>query len=261
MAERPQAPRDWDGATYDRVAAPMARWGVDVLARLALRGDETVLDAGCGSGRVTERLLEQLSSGRVIALDASPSMITAARERLARFGGRVTYVVADLGTPLTLEPGTVDAILSTATFHWVHDHGALFRNLAAVLRPGGRLVAQCGGAGNIATVRAAIAAAGEPWDGPWTFATPDETRARLEIAGFTNVETWLHEEPTDLEPGEPLREYLRTVVLGAHLDRLPAERRDAFVEAVAAGLPTSVIDYVRLDIGATRVPDRAADPG
>jgi trans-aconitate 2-methyltransferase len=252
LAQVPTTPRDWDGATYDRIAAPMARWGTDVLDRLGLRGDETVLDAGCGSGRVTERLVERLPRGRVIALDGSPSMIAAARERLARFGDRVTYVAADLGAPLPLEPGAVDAVLSTATFHWIEDQDTLFGELATVLGRGGRLVAQCGGAGNIATVRAAIAAAGEPWEGPWTFATPDETRARLAAAGFTDVEAWLHDEPTALEPGEPLREYLRTVVLGAHVDRLPAERRDAFVEAVASGLPTPVIDYVRLNIGATR---------
>jgi trans-aconitate 2-methyltransferase len=254
MEEHPATPRDWDGATYDRIAAPMTRWGADVLDRLALRGDEMVLDAGCGSGRVTERLVQRLPSGRVIALDGSPSMLAAARQRLDRFGERVTYVVADLGSPLPLEPGAADAILSTATFHWVRDHDALFRNLGRVLRPGGRLVAQCGGAGNIATVRAAIAAAGEPWDGPWTFATPEQTRDRLAAAGFTDIETWLHEEPTALKPGEPLREYLGTVVLGSHLDRLPGHRRDAFVEAVAAGLPTPVIDYVRLNILAVRGP-------
>ena len=179
-------------------------------------------------------------------------MVAAARERLARFGERVSFVVADLGAPLPIEAASVDAVLSTATFHWVRDHDALFRHLAAVLRPGARLVAQCGGAGNIAAVRAAIAAAGEPWEGPWTFATPDETRRRLEAAGFTAIEAWLHDEPTPVEPGEPLREYLRTVVLGAHLERMPVERRDAFVAAVADGLPAPEIDYVRLNILATR---------
>lgn len=247
-------PRDWDGATYDRIADPMTRWGSSVLDRLPLDGNETVLDAGCGSGRVTERLLERLPRGRVVALDGSPSMVEAARDRLARFGDRVTYVVADLGSPLPLEPASVDAVLSTATFHWVRDHDALFANLATVLRPGARLAAQCGGAGNIAAVRAAITAAGEPWEGPWTFATPGETRARLEVAGFTGIETWLHEEPTRLEPGEPLREYLRTVVLGAHLDRLAPAAREAFIDRVAAGLAEPLIDYVRLNILATRRP-------
>ena len=132
------------------------------------------------------------------------------------------------------------------------DQAALFRNLAAVLRPGGRLVAQCGGAGNIATIRTAIAATGDPWTGPWTFATPEETLARLAAAGFTDAEAWLTDEPTALEPGEPLREYLRTVVLGAHLERLPPARREAFVEAVADRLASPLIDYVRLNIVATR---------
>jgi trans-aconitate 2-methyltransferase len=113
-------------------------------------------------------------------------------------------------------------------------------------------VAQCGGAGNIVSVRAAIAAAGDPWEGPWTFATPDETRARLEAAGFRDVEAWLHDEPTPMERGAPLREYLRTVVLGAHLDRLPPHRREPFLAAVADGLPAPVVDYVRLDILAVR---------
>ena len=164
----------------------------------------------------------------------------------------MAYLVADLGSPLPLPPASVDDVLSTATFHWVPDHAAMFRHLAAVLKPGGRLVAQCGGAGNILAVREAIAATGETWDGPWTFATVDETRDRLEAAGFTDIEVWIHDEPTPLEPGEPLREFLRTVILGAHLERLDPDQRDAFVEAVAANLPAPVIDYNRLNIVARR---------
>jgi trans-aconitate 2-methyltransferase len=248
-----RTPHDWDGASYDRVAHPMTRWGANVLDRLTLEGDETVLDAGCGSGRVTEQLAERLPEGHVIALDASPSMVEAARERLARFGDRVSCAVADLGRPLPIADASVDAILSTATFHWVADHDALFRNLAAMLAPGGRLVAQCGGAGNIDRVLAVLPEVGDGWRGPWTFATPDETRARLEAAGFTDIETWLNDELETFEPGGPFREYLRTVVLGAHLERLPDDAaRDAFVDAVAERLPDAQIDYVRLNILATR---------
>ena len=253
MPTEPRTPHDWDGASYDRVAHPMTRWGSNVLDRLPLRGDETVLDAGCGSGRVTEQLVDRLPEGRVIALDASPSMVEAARERLARFGERVRYAVADLGRPLPLDDASVDAILSTATFHWVADHDALFEHLARVVRPGGRLVAQCGGAGNIRSVQDVLGDVGDGWRGPWTFATPDETRARLEAAGFTEIETWLNDELETFEPGAPFREYLRTVVLGAHLERLPDDAaRDAFVDAVAERLPQSQIDYVRLNILATR---------
>ena len=244
---------DWDAATYDRVADPQARWGGVVLDRLPLAGHETVLDAGCGSGRVTELLAERLPAGRVIALDGSPAMVDEARRRLARFGDRIDYVVADLGQPFALPGGAaVDAVLSTATFHWVVDHDALFRNLAAVLRPGGRLVAQCGGAGNVESIMAVLATIGDGWLGDRTFATPEETTERLRRAGFVEIETWLQPEPTRFEPGEPFAAYLRTVVLGSHLARLPAAEHDAFVAAVIAGIGDPVIDSVRLNIVATR---------
>ena len=229
----------------------MTRWGTGVLERLTLTGDEPVLDAGCGSGRVTEQLLERLPHGRVIAADAAPSMLVEARRRLERFGDRVSFVECDLGRPLPLD-GKVDAVFSTATFHWVADHDALFANLAAVLRPGGWLVAQCGGAGNIATVRQAVGELGETWPGPWTFATPEETTARLGAAGFVEVDAWLHDEPTSIEPGEPMETFLATVILRAHLDRLSEAERAGFVRQVAERLPGPEIDYVRLNILARR---------
>ncbi|HEX2047342.1 MAG TPA: methyltransferase domain-containing protein [Acidimicrobiales bacterium] len=224
-----------------------------MLQRLPLAGGETVLDAGCGSGRVTEQLLERLPHGRVIALDAAPSMLAEARRRLARFSDRVDFVECDLGQPLPVEV-PVDAVLSTATFHWVPDHHALFRNLAAVLRPGGVLVAQCGGKGNIESVRR-IATDLTGWEGPWTFATPEETAARLRKAGFVDIEVWLHDEPTPIEPGEPMETFLATVMLRAHLDRMAEDERPGFVRRVAERLPSPVIDYVRLNITGRRPTD------
>jgi trans-aconitate 2-methyltransferase len=247
------APRDWDGATYDRVSDPMARWGAAVLDRLQLDGNEAVLDAGCGSGRVTELLASRLPRGRVVALDASPSMIDQARDRLAPFGDRIAYVVADLGRPLPLgRLAPVDAILSTATFHWVADHDALFANLAAVVRAGGRLVAQCGGHGNIASVQAVLAKIGDGWLGDVHFETPEATARRLAAAGFVDIETWLQPEPTRFPRGEAFETYLRTVILGSHVARLPPNERDAFVAEVAERLGEPVVDYVRLNIDARR---------
>jgi trans-aconitate 2-methyltransferase len=244
-------PRDWDAETYDRVANPMTTWGAAVLDRLPLRGDERVMDAGCGSGRVTELLAERLPRGSVVAVDGSPSMIEQARSRLARFGSRIEFLVADLGSPIPLAE-TVDAVLSTATFHWVPDHDALFRNLAAVLRPQGRLIAQCGGAGNIASVQRVLATIGDGWLGPVHFETPEATTDRLAAAGFMDVRCWLTEEPTRFEPGSPFEAYLRTVVLGAHIERLAPADRDPFVHEVAARLAEPAIDYVRLNIDAVR---------
>lgn len=243
--------RDWDAPTYDRVSDPMYRWGGAVLGRLELAGAERVLDAGCGSGRVTEHLLERLPDGHVVALDGSPSMLAEARERLAPFGDRVEYVLADLAAPLPLDD-PVDAILSTATFHWVADHDALFRHLAAVLRPGGSLIAQCGGAGNIASVVDVLRRTGDGWEGPWTYATPEDTARRLDAAGFVDVECWLQDEPTTFDDDDALVTFLGTVILGAHLDRLPEPEREPLVAAVADGLPGRTIDYVRLNMNARR---------
>ncbi len=244
-------PRDWDARTYDRVADPMTRWGLAVLDRLPLDGDERVLDAGCGTGRVTEQLASRLPDGRVIALDGSPAMIEAARDRLAPFGDRIEYVVADLGQPLPIDE-PVDAVVSTATFHWVPDHDALFANLATITRRGGWLVAQCGGVGNVARIEAVLATIGDSWRGSHHFESPIDTTRRLDAAGYVDIECWLSDEPTRFEPGEPFETYLRTVVLGAHLERLPADEHDAFVRAVADALGEPVIDYVRLNITARR---------
>jgi trans-aconitate 2-methyltransferase len=244
--------RDWDAATYDRVSGPQVEFARAVLDRLDLDGDETVLDAGCGSGRVTQMLLERLPRGHVVAVDQAPSMVEHAREAL---GDRATVFRAEL-TELELDR-PVDVVFSNAVFHWVPDHDRLFQRLFAALRPGGRLVAQCGGEGNVAGFhRAARAAASEPpyadrlagWEGPWNFAGPDETAARLARAGFEAIETWL--EPHPVVPDDP-GNYLRAVCLGYHLEQLPEELRDGYVSAVLERAPEE-LDYVRLNIVARR---------
>ena len=253
------ATRQWDGQSYDRISGPMEALGRGVLARLQLRGDETVLDAGCGSGRITQALLERLPRGRVIAVDVSHSMLAAASERLAGApqtrDGRLELRLADL---LELElAAPVDAVLSTATFHWVADHDTLFRRLRGVLRDGGRLVAQCGGRGNIDGLRGRARSVQErppyaahfsDWRPPWNYAAPAPTLARLLRAGFAEAECWL--TPAPCEPEHP-REFLATIVLGPHVQHLPEQLREPFMDEVLAELGKPVIvDYVRLNIDA-----------
>ncbi len=242
-----------DGETYDRISAPLERIGREVLERLELHGDETVLDAGCGSGRVTQALLDRLPHGHVIGVDGSPEMIAAARRRL---GDGVELQVQDLER-LDLGGRYVDHVFSTATFHWIGDHAGLFARVRAALRPGGKLVAQCGGAGNTPelVVATLAVAAREPfaehlagWPGPWNYATPEVTAERLCAAGFTEIETWLVRRPA---PYDELRSWLETNALTAHLARLPETLHESYVDAVAEVLgPDPEITYIRLNIDA-----------
>ena len=243
--------REWDATTYDSLPLPHLRWGRRTLGRLSFGGGETVLEAGCGTGRDTEALLDRLPRGRVIALDGSARMLERLRERLADRLDRVEALQADLLKPLPVA-APADAAFSVATFHWIHDHDTLFANIARALRPGARFAADCGGRGNVAAVRSALEEVLGERTGVWNFAGADETGERLERAGFTDVEVALERDPARLEPGEQFHRYLETVVLGAHLDRLPPAGRRAFVEAVAARLDEPVVDYVRLVFTATR---------
>jgi trans-aconitate 2-methyltransferase len=246
--------RDWDASTYDQISAPQQAWAREQLERLRLRGDEVVLDAGCGSGKVTAMLVELVPDGRVYAVDVAPSMVAHTQQAL---GGRVTAFCQDL-TELSL-PEPVDAIFSNATFHWIPDHPKLFAALAATLRPGGQLVAQCGGFGNIDAFRVLadeVARSGEfapyfsDWKGPWNYARADITAERLTAAGFVGVETWLEPRPTTIEDPES---FVRTVLVVRHLDLLPDDVHDSFVRAVLARAGTPlVLDYVRLNMVARR---------
>lgn len=244
-------PREWDARTYDAIPLPHTGWGERTLRLLPLSGNERVLDAGCGTGRVTEQLLARLPAGRVVALDGSTAMLDQLRVRLAPEMDRIEVVHANLMEPLP-NIGLLDAVFSTATFHWLLDHARLFQNLAAVLRPGGWLVAQCGGKGNIATITDALSAMGhDPW-AVWNFAGPEETAEHLEAAGFTDIRTWLTPDPVTLPPGQPFETYLAAVVLGAQLDTVPEEQRPNFVREVMRRLPGPTIDYVRLTMAAHR---------
>ncbi|HEX4805236.1 MAG TPA: class I SAM-dependent methyltransferase [Conexibacter sp.] len=241
--------REWDAPAYDTLNAPMTERGNDAVARLELRGDETVLDAGCGTGQVTATLLERLPHGRAIALDGSRQMLEAAR---ARLGGdaRASFVHADLERPLPLERASVDAVVSTSTFHWVRDHDALFDHVAAVLRPGGQLVVDCGGAGNVAAVLDALRALG--WsDFPWTYAGVAETEARLRAAGFARFDVRLRPRVSHHERGE-LERFLTSVVLRTFVAELGPRAGAALVRDVADRLPDGEIHWVRLEIEARR---------
>jgi len=259
MSDKESRPADWEAEKYSRVATPQREWSGAVLERLMLSGDETVIDAGCGSGNVTEDLLAKLPNGRVIGIDGSPSMVEQASARLGH-DPRASFICQDL-VSLELDE-QVDHVFSNATFHWISDHDRLFRSLADATKPGGSLVAQCGGRGNVAEVVAALGVVNreEPfaeifgeYTDPWNFAGPEETEIRLVDAGYEDVECWLEERIAHPEDPRgffeasflaPVRQVLDGEQLTEYTDRLLTEM----------GWPTS-FNYVRLNMTAKRKND------
>lgn len=257
--------REWDSNAYHRLSHPQLEWGMKVLNKLALRGDETVLDAGCGTGKLTAELLARLPKGRVVALDLSHNMLRLAREHLARqFPGQVSLIEGDVQALPFAE--AFEGIFSTATFHWATDHQRLFRGLYRALKPGGWLVAQCGGGPNLSTVRErarVIACCPEfreffaGWTEPWLYADDETTTQHLRRAGFVEVETNLEHSPAVLSDAEAYKQYLATVTLHPHMARITdALLRERFLEEMARrgaqDDPPFVMDYWRLNIAARR---------
>ena len=252
---------DWNASAYHRVSTPQKAWGVEVLDRLELSGDETVLDAGCGTGKITRLLVERLPRGHVVAMDASPDMLSVAGRELASFGSRVEFVRAALPDLPLRAP--VDAIFSTATLHWVLDHPAVFRAFHAAVRAGGQLEFQCGGVGNLHRLHDRAAALGgtedfldafEGFEQPWCYASAKETAKELRAAGWTRVHTWLEVRPTPFSDAAAFSDFISNVNLRPFLARLDEDRARRFtaalVEAAGRDEPPYVLDYIRLNASA-----------
>jgi trans-aconitate 2-methyltransferase len=246
----------WDAKAYHVVSNPQFEWGKKVLERLELAGHETVVDVGCGTGRLTALLCDRLPRGRVIAIDRDPGMIEEAKKHL---GGRAeTMVLSALDLPAL----GADAIFSTATFHWITDHDRLFERLYGALAPSGRLVAQCGGGRNLHRVLTRLSAIlREPELAsyfrnavePWYYATPDETASRMTRVGFIDVATSIRAAPTPFASRDEYRTFIDRVVVGQRLapltdSALRTSVIDRIVELAAADDPPFVLDYERLDM-------------
>ena len=253
--------KEWNAVLYHEISAPQVSWGKKVLARTPLRGDEIVLDAGCGTGRLTRDLLEALPRGRVVALDVSQNMIDAARKYLVPdFGGRVEFICCDL-LDLSCE-NRFDGVFSTASFHWVLDHDHLFRNVHRALRPGGWLCAQCGGAGNLNRLLARLEVlittapyarhfAGHLF--PWEYSDAETAARRLRQASFDHIKTSLEDAPTTFTNPQEFQQFVESVILRQHLLRIPdpALRERLLSELTyqaALDEPPFLLDYVRLNL-------------
>jgi trans-aconitate methyltransferase len=256
---------DWNAETYHRVSNPQFEFGLPVLARLPLRGDELVLDVGCGTGRLTEKVIERVPRGRVIGIDLSANMLGVARDYLRpRYGSRVDLVRAT-ATALPVDRAA-DAIFSTATFHWIHDHRRLFGSLLAALKPGGRLVAQCGGGPNVRRIHhralslmrdAAFERWFDAWSDPWNYAEAEVTAERLAEAGFVDVRTNVEPTPVVLPDAAAFHLFVTNVIARPFLAQLPTDdlRRgfvDRLTDDASRDDPPFELDYWRLNMSARK---------
>jgi ubiquinone/menaquinone biosynthesis C-methylase UbiE len=266
---------DWDAHTYDRLSDPQFAWGVRVLDRLRPISGERILDLGCGSGRLTERLASQIKQGVIVALDLSPTMLAEAQARLsARRPPSRPRRMDDDGVSVHLVRGDgahlpfadrFDAVFSAATFHWIGDHDMLFASIHRALAPGGRLVAQCGGGPNLSVLLDRAHDLMESpqysqwfggWSDPWNFADVPATIERMERAGFTRVHVSLESAPTSMTDAAAYSAFLATVCVRHHVARLPHDERPGFLDALAASAaaddPPFTLDYWRLNVSATK---------
>ena len=262
---------DWDATTYDKLSDPQFAWGVRMLGRLHPVPGERILDLGCGSGRLTERLAREMQHGVVVGLDLSPTMLAEAQLRLAeRRPPSGPRRVDDDGVAIHLVRGDgahlpfadrFDAVFSAATFHWIRDHDQLFASIHRALAPGGRLVAQCGGGPNLSVLLdRAHDLMDAPrysrwfggWSDPWNFADVPATIERMERAGFTRVHVSLEPAPTALPDAASYSAFLATVCVRHHVARLPQDERPGFLDALAARAaaddPPFTLDYWRLNV-------------
>jgi trans-aconitate 2-methyltransferase len=266
---------DWDGAKYHRISDPQLAWGRAVALRLTPAAGERILDLGCGTGRLTAEIA-RTPGIRMVGLDRSAAMLQVARAGQSSSGGdaaQTRRAEAQSGAPVYVRGdgaalpfvNAFDAVFSAATFHWIPDHQRLFTSIFGALRPGGRLVAQAGGVGNLATLygralelmqSSEYAGFFGSWSNPTHFENVRDTEGRLAHAGFQEVEVSVVQSPVTFAEADAYSEFVAAVCLRHQLDRLPADRRDPFMiritAAAAADTPALTLDYWRLNIFARK---------
>jgi len=268
LTQNQPSSREWNSDVYHRLSGPQVSWGKKVLSRLRLRGDEVVLDAGCGTGRLTAELLDALPRGRVVGIDLSHNMLRSAHEHLAHSKPPANPVPNPVPNLVLCDllhlpfVGSFDGVVSTAAFHWVLDHDRLFANLHRALVPGGWLEAQCGGGPNVVGVRkranelAATAKFAPFFAGfrePWLFQNAESAAQALLRAGFVEVETSIEAAPTILDGAGQYNEFVRNIILRRHLGNIPSEELRAefmaeLTHRASEDDPPFSLDYWRLNL-------------
>jgi len=258
--------QQWNADDYARNSSAQLQWAQELIAKLGLQGGESVLDIGCGDGKISAQLARAAKDGNVLGVDLSQDMIRLASEQFpAAQYSNLSFLRMD-AADMRLD-GSFDVAFSNAALHWVSDHVAVLRGVHACLKPGGRTLLQMGGRGNAAEVFATIEQVTqqprwrryyEGFTAPYHFYGPEDYEVWLPETGFCPARVELVPKDMQHQGAEGLKGWLRTTWF-PYTDRLPAESRDAFlaelVEAYTVAHPRDAlgnthVEMVRLEVEA-----------
>lgn len=226
----------WDSIEYAKHSHAQFAWARELFAKLGLKGDETVLDIGCGEGKVTAYIAERVPRGAVVGIDNSLEMLTLAQDTFPpETYPNLIFLHMD-AREISLEK-KFDVAFSNAMLHWVKDHRPVLKGVKACLKPSGILLFQMGGKGNASDVVKSMlrVIVRESWKGyftelpfPYAFHGPDAYRELLTEAGFEPMRIELI--PKDMQqPGrEAMAGWIRSTWL-PYTGRIPAALRETFI--------------------------------
>ncbi len=267
--------REWDAQDYAEHSSEQLRWARELVSKLRLEGRKSVVDIGCGDGKVTAEIA-RATSGQVHGIDLSQDMVAFAQRRYPRSDyPNLSFSCMDAAS-LALSDG-FDIAFSNAALHWVEDHCAVLRGIRAGLKPGGEMLLQMGGRGNAAAVFDAVddVVRDSRWNHyygdfqyPYHFHGPEEYEECLEKNRFRPARIELLPKDMLHRGKEGLKGWLRTTWF-PYTDRLPQELRNDFltdiVENFAARHPADTngnihVHMVRLEVEARALCQRLPLP-
>jgi len=231
----------WNAADYAANSTVQQTWARELIARLNLRGDEHILDVGCGDGKVTAELARAVPRGLAVGVDASGEMIAFAKKSFPRSEtSNLQFQIAD-AREMSFKT-KFDLVFSNAALHWVDDHEAILRGAASVLKPGGRLVVSFGGKGNAHDVFLALRPEMrlKRWREffrrmpmPYFFYAPADYKKWLPKFGFQINRLSLSPKDATYAGAEGFATWLRTTWI-PYVQRVPENLREEFIAAVTA---------------------------